>query len=165
MEVECPFGPDVEELNPWDLTVAEKMWIGEEIRSERCSVIEMMQTYQLSRFIVNKYARLVRKSIPIHLKEGRPPVLDNESVALILLRLENASMLNTYCKADLKVFVFQENWETLSRSGREFDNSDQLSRRSLNRYINKFWDIYPSASKLTHSHLIHSVLSGASPKE
>jgi hypothetical protein len=146
MECECPFDENVENLDAKTLSVAEKTWIGEEIVSKRCTVETMMEKYKLDRCTMNKWARLIRKKIPINKKEGRPPSLDKTSVEYIQSVLENLEADEpALTRPNLKILIKNEHLETLGRRGVDMsaENNDyEMSDRTLKRYLDEFWQVH-----------------------
>ena len=79
------------DLSEAKLTEEEKLWLGDQIFSEKHTTKELSALFKLKQNTLRKYARAVGKGVKIYAGGGRPPVFDSEALESLKSNLTKKS--------------------------------------------------------------------------
>lgn len=109
----------------------------DEVNHNGESYREVAARYSVGYESLRKYAKCIRKGITLHEGDGRPPKLDQKSVATILSYIRESGNNDKYAIRDL---IRDENQKTFSRRypNPPADKSkSKVSRRTIQRWADK----------------------------
>lgn len=137
-QLECPWGDEIVDLSALQLNLDQKRWFAQEINENKISPSFLAHRYNIKANTIYKYARLIKTNKGIHVKGGRPRIIDPQGFLNVVEKRESIDPTNH--REIYKVLVC-EHRNTLKRRNPTLEDKDlpkKLHKHTKERYIGLF---------------------------
>lgn len=121
------------------MKIVQKRWLASQQIEKLIFGSELGRTYHLNRKVLNKYASHVKKGIKLHEANGRPLLIDQDTMRVVIERLTN---LGTYSDESIRIVLREEyrRYQLEQDLLNPYHNNTKpklMSYRTLRRYVEK----------------------------
>ena len=125
---------------------SQKKWLGKCFVEKRKITSQLAERFNLSKRVLQKYAKSVRDALPLYDQDGRPPKIDCESDGVLSSKVVE---INDITYERLLTEIKLQTIETMNRRRptmceNSIKEDYKISRRSRKRYALKYAEMQPS---------------------